>query len=71
MSSKPLAEETFTSAQLAMLESEFPQLTLGPTKSEAELRNYHGQQSVVLFVRSRTRGVNPRIPSSGNNIPTP
>lgn len=64
MSNKP--DIQFSKEQLDFLQKNFPAVALGPEAPEAKLRHYHGQQSVLLFIRERTRGVDPRggIPSS-------
>lgn len=62
---------TFTSGQLAWLEGIFPQVAHGPLVTEPQLRHYHGQQSVVLKVRERTRGVNPKLTTNPRDIPRP
>jgi hypothetical protein len=41
--------------QVKYLEKNFPQVFLGPTESEAKLRHYMGQQSVMTFIRSKMR----------------
>ena len=60
----------FTVAQLQYLESLFPHVAHSASASEATMRHYFGQQSVVDAVRNKTRGLNGRTISTGN-IPTP
>jgi hypothetical protein len=45
----------FTAKQLDELEKTFPQMTLPHTASEAHMREYFGQQSVMEFVRKRVQ----------------
>jgi len=69
--SKPSNTEVFFSpAQLQYLETLFPAVVLGPTASDASMRFFFGQQSVVKAVRERTRGLNAKTASVGD-IPMP
>lgn len=62
----------FSPAQLQYLEQQFPEIVHGPSASEATIRQYFGQRSVLHVVRSKTRGLNPSIIQVGqNDIPTP
>lgn len=46
----------FTKEQLDALIREFPTQTMNHTATEAALRHYHGQQSVLHFVARHTHG---------------
>lgn len=46
----------FTPAQVAYLENLYPRTVQGPETSEARLRHYNGQQSVMETIRSKARG---------------
>jgi hypothetical protein len=61
----------FSLAQLALLEEVFPQIAFGPNATEQQLRHYHGQQSVLDFIRRRTKGADKRIRNQAGDIPTP
>ncbi len=67
MTDKTLADISFTSAQLALLEQAFPSVSYNYDATEAKLRHYHGQQSVLDFIRRKTRGVDP----NRQHIPAP
>ncbi len=58
---------TFTREQLEFLLKQFPPQAFSATASEAQLRHYHGQQSVIHYIQENTRGVDPR----GGHIPNP
>lgn len=45
----------FTEQQLSYLETMFPQVVMPCSATEAQLRTYFGQQSVVQAVRDRTQ----------------
>jgi len=45
----------FSPAQLQWLEAQFPERVLPATASEAELRHYFGQRSVINAVRDKVR----------------
>lgn len=45
----------FSPAQLQWLEKQFPERVLPATASEAELRHYFGQRSVLSAVRDKVR----------------
>lgn len=51
---KSLKEVMFTKQQLAYLETVFPERCIGGTETDAQLRLYAGQRSVILHIRSRT-----------------
>lgn len=51
---RSLKEVTFTKQQLAYLETQFPEIWMSGTESDAQLRHYAGQRSVVLHIRSKT-----------------
>lgn len=55
MSNEP-QKVIFTRNQLELLEQMFPERVLGSAHSEAELRFYFGQRSVVQFIRERLNG---------------
>ena len=62
----------FSPAQLQYLEEQFPEIVHGPNATEAAMRQYFGQRSVLHVVRSKTRGLNPAIVQVGqNDIPAP
>lgn len=67
MTAKPLADVTFSPAQLALIEQMFPAVVFPAVISEAQLRHYNGQQTVVHYIRERTRGVDPHR----QHIPAP
>lgn len=45
----------FHPEQIKYLEKIFPEVVLGPASTEAELRYYNGQRSVLHFIRSKQR----------------
>lgn len=63
---------TFTFAQLDLIKGFFPHVAHGAEVSTEKLRHYNGQQSVVIFIEERTRGMQaaPRR-ANGQDIPTP
>lgn len=63
MSDKAFPEVSFSAAQLQLVEKMFPHVSYNYDASEAKLRHHHGQQSVVDFIRRRTRGVDPNRPN--------
>lgn len=69
---KPYDDVFFSPAQLHYLESLYPYTVLNPANSEAQMRYYFGQQSVLDSIRRRTRGLNAKSyePSTGR-IPPP
>ena len=48
-------EVFFHPEQLRYLERIFPEVIFDASATEAALRNYHGQRSVLQFIRARTR----------------
>lgn len=65
-------EVFFTPAQMRYLEDNFPHVVLPPTATEATMRYYFGQQSVLESVRRKLRGVSTRTIQVGiNDIPAP
>lgn len=56
----------FNSAQVEFLRGLFPATALGPDTSEAALRHYMGQQSVVAAVAARCD--NPRMGYAGVRV---
>ena len=63
---------TFTNQQLEYLQKLFPDLVLPPSASEATLRYYFGQRSVLQAIKEKTRGICPYNPKTDRNgIPTP
>lgn len=48
------SEVRFSPSQLKYLTDLFPQVVLGPHATEADMRYYFGQQSVVNTVRMKT-----------------
>ena len=52
----PKEEVQFHPAQLKYLERVFPSVALAPETSEAMLRHYNGQQSVIKFIATRVKG---------------
>ena len=57
--SKESDQVTFTPGQYAYLQSLYPTIVQGPNVTEAQLRYYHGQQSVLFSVKEKTRGLSP------------
>jgi hypothetical protein len=55
--SSPVSKEdvAFHPEQIKYLEKIFPEVVLGPTSTEAELRYYNGQRSVLQFIRTKQR----------------
>lgn len=51
---RSLKDVTFTKQQLAYLETVFPERCIGINETDAQLRLYAGQRSVILHIRSRT-----------------
>ena len=52
---KPLVPIEFSRAQLEYLEKTFPNVVMSVTDSENKIRHYFGQQSVIEFIRTKTR----------------
>ncbi len=50
----------FSKEQLEYLLKVFPPTVLPATATEAQLRHYNGQQTVIAEIQRRTRGVDPR-----------
>lgn len=62
----------FTKAQLDLLEQAFPAVVLGPQTTEAQMRFYFGQRSVLALVRELAEGTSKKIPNETSpDIPTP
>jgi len=57
---KSVPEAIFSKEQLEYLLKLFPPVAHGPDATEAQLRHYNGQQSVLHAVQRKTRGVDPR-----------
>lgn len=50
---RSLKEVTFTQQQLALLETVFPECFANGDTTDAQLRHFAGQRSVILFLRTR------------------
>ncbi len=57
---KAYNDAIFSKEQLEYLLKLFPPIAHGPDATEAQLRHYNGQQSVIQAVQRKTRGVDTR-----------
>lgn len=60
----------FSSEQLRLLEENFPNEPMHFDVSERQLRHVNGQQSIIDFIRKRTRGLGNGFANPGDDTPS-